>query len=154
MARINADWIEVFAFRRRQGRREVLLVRPLAESGSSGLWCAVGGYPDGPEASWMAAMRLLREQTGLPTLALFSLSPSPARYLPSLDVVQIVPMFAAQVGEEFNVSLSAEHERSSWMSIDYALDQPMRMPTRLALAELDTCVARESPLREALRIDF
>jgi 8-oxo-dGTP pyrophosphatase MutT (NUDIX family) len=62
-----------------------------------------------------AARRELREETGLTTERLYSITVNPF-YLLKTDTVQIALVFAAIVGPE-RVMLGEEHDRCEWLSV-------------------------------------
>src|SRR5437899_2390089 len=62
-----------------------------------------------------AALREVREETGLSPLGLYNVSRVESFYLPQADAVALVPVFAAFVDPAAQPALSAEHDRAEWL---------------------------------------
>jgi 8-oxo-dGTP pyrophosphatase MutT (NUDIX family) len=86
---------------------------------SPGSWELVHGHIEAGELPAGAARRELREETGLSTRNLYSITVNPF-YLLSSDTVQVGLVFAAIVDSD-HVVLGAEHDRREWLSVPAAV---------------------------------
>lgn len=83
-------------------------------------WCHVAGGIEAGETAWQAAMREVREETGLNVLRLFSADYTEQFYEAARNVVTIVPAFVAYVDSTQTVHLNAEHSAYRWVSFSEA----------------------------------
>jgi 8-oxo-dGTP pyrophosphatase MutT (NUDIX family) len=130
---------EIVVVVRRQG--ELLVMRRAPER--LGYWSIVAGGLEPDETSWHAAVRELREETGLEVqvrkLAIslsYSLLDDPpairARYAPGIERVT-VHAFVADAPEGWEPTLDAEHDLYRWCDLDEALELMAYDTTRDAL---------------------
>jgi 8-oxo-dGTP pyrophosphatase MutT (NUDIX family) len=81
---------------------------------STGAWEIVHGSIEPDETPVQAAVRELREETGLAAARLYSITVNPF-YLPRTDTVQLSVAFAAVV-DTARFALGPEHSRARWES--------------------------------------
>ena len=109
---------------------ELLVMRRAPER--LGYWSLVSGGLEPDETSWHAAVRELREETGLeaqvrklPVSLSYSLLEDPpairARYAPGTERIT-VHAFVADAPPGWEPVLDAEHDLYRWCNIDEALD--------------------------------
>lgn len=96
----------------RRDRWRVLTLRRAANTRCSGAWEIVHGRIEGAERPGDAALREVREETGLQVERLYGVRVHPF-YLPPLDTVQMALVFAAVVARS-PVVLGAEHDAYVW----------------------------------------
>ncbi len=94
---------------------KVLVLRRALGTRSAGSWELVHGHIEKSEKPVAAARRELREETGLRTKKLYSITVNPF-YLLANDTVQVALVFAAIVDSE-RVTLGPEHDRYEWISV-------------------------------------
>ena len=88
---------------------------------STGAWEIVHGRIEGDESPAEAALRELREETGLAPDRLYSITVNPF-YLGAQATVQLAVAFAAVVTSA-KVTLGPEHSRSRWESFRAATER-------------------------------
>lgn len=99
----------------------VLALRRAPDAIRPGSWEFVHGRIDKGEKPARAARRELREETGLSTEKLYSITVNPF-YLIASDTVQVAIVFAAIVGSDA-VTIGEEHDRYEWLSVAAACNR-------------------------------
>jgi 8-oxo-dGTP pyrophosphatase MutT (NUDIX family) len=133
---ISCTQVEVHLFRRRGKRMEVLLIRRSPERSLAGVWQPVTGGIERGESAMQAAVREVREETGLAPIRWWALEHMANFYDVARDHVRIVPVFAAEVAWTDPVHLSDEHDRYEFVPIAKAWEQVMWATQRRALEAL------------------
>ena len=105
---------------RQAGGPEVLVLRRAAGLRSPGTWESVHGHIADGETPVAAALRELKEETGLAPARLYNLSRVETFYLHAHDVVALIPVFCAIVPSGAQAALSGEHDRGEWLAPDEA----------------------------------
>ena len=98
------DAWEVLALRRARGER------------SAGSWETVHGSIESGETPTEAALREVREETGLVPARFYNVSRLESFYQHRTDEVALIPVFAALVAREAEARLSSEHDASVWLA--------------------------------------
>jgi 8-oxo-dGTP pyrophosphatase MutT (NUDIX family) len=113
---IRTDIVEVFIAR----STAALLLLRRSQAPMLGTWQPVFGHVESGESATDAALRELREETGLREgagLAVFyALERVRPYYLPELDAVIASPRFVAIAEREWSPRLCQEHDRFRWFS--------------------------------------
>ena len=104
-----------------EGLWRVLVLRRADNTRCAGAWETVHGRIEGGEKPYEAAIRELREETGLAASRLYNVTVQPF-YLHRPDVIQMSVVFVAFVQSEV-VTLGEEHREYAWLSVDEALAQ-------------------------------
>ncbi len=117
------------------GGPAVLALRRAEGLRSPGTWESVHGHILPEERPVDAALRELREETGLEASRLYNLSRVEAFYLHRRDLVALIPAFCAIVPAGAAVRLSEEHDRSEWLQPEEAARRFFWPRERRALAD-------------------
>ena len=124
MAIISATMVEVCIFSRKRTRvRYLLLRRSWDEKIYPNLWQFVTGSIEKGETAWAAAGREMMEETGMKPNVLWVVPYVNPFYDPAWDSVNLMPLFAAEVGEDRDPILSPEHESFAWLSYEKAMSR-------------------------------
>lgn len=91
-----------------------------ADTRCPGSWEAVHGRIEAGETPAMAAVREVREETGLEVLRLYSVRVQPF-YLHRSNTVQLSVVFAAFADPGSPLQLGVEHELAEWVDHEEAL---------------------------------
>lgn len=142
MIPVACSQVEVYPFRKRSRRVELLLLRRSAERSLPGVWQPVTGGIERGEAAYVAAARELLEETGLTPLRMWALSHLTSFYDPASDEVRLLPAFVAEVSATDPVQLSHEHDRYAFTSMETAAKRVLWDSQRLTLAALEREVLR------------
>ena len=85
------------------------------------IWQGVAGKIEDGETSWEAAIRELKEETGLAPLKIFVADHISKFYETNGDRINLVPVFGIEVDSE-GVIISQEHCDHKWVDLNGALD--------------------------------
>ena len=119
MSGVALRYVDVYPLRRAGDRWELLLLRRAAGTRCTGAWEVVHGHLEADERPADAALRELREETGLPAERLYNLSRVEAFYRHTTDEVALIPVFVALVPGDAP-RLSAEHDAHRWCALGEA----------------------------------
>ena len=135
MATINIGTIEVYLVAFEHGAWRVLVLRRSGSTRCPGGWETVHGCIDPNEEPEAAALREVREETGLAVQRLYSLSVNPF-YLPRRHVVELSVGFVAFVDPNATVVLGPEHDAHEWLAPDDAIARFLWPRERAAIREI------------------
>ncbi len=122
MTQIVPGVVEVYVIRPKPGDWRVLVLQRAADAIRPGSWETVYGKIDAGERPEQTAVRELREETGLELNALYNVTVS-SFFLHASQTIQMAIVFAAFVESGSEVTLSDEHQRFEWLSVDEACDR-------------------------------
>jgi 8-oxo-dGTP pyrophosphatase MutT (NUDIX family) len=116
-------------------------------------WETVHGHIEDGESPEDAAVREVREETGLTVERLYNVTVQPF-YLHKLGTVELAVVFAAFVRRTQNIVLGEEHTRFEWLSTDGALDRFVWPRERSALRDVMQLLGGgdAGPVEDVLRV--
>jgi len=141
MATINVGTIDVHMVAREADGWRVLVLQRSQTTRCPGAWEIVHGRIEPGEEPEHAAVREVREETGLEVQRLYNVTVQPF-YLHHLHTVELAVVFAAFVDHRLDVRLGPEHVRAEWLSGEEATRRLFWPRERTALAEVMTLFAR------------
>jgi len=112
--------IDAYIYRNTEKGIKFLLLKRAKTKIYEHLWQGVAGKIEAGETSWEAAVRELKEETGLRPKTMFSADHVSMFYEAHKDRINLVPVFGIEVEKE-SITLSDEHCDYKWVSIDDAL---------------------------------
>ncbi len=112
---MRVGFIDAYVLRPGAGGLEVLVLRRAPGGRSPGSWETVHGHIEPGETPVQAALRELREETGLEPDRLYNLSRVEAFYRHQTNEIVLIPVFVGVVGGRAGVRHSAEHDRAEWL---------------------------------------
>ena len=135
MASVNIGTIDVYLVSRTDAAWRVLALERSPATRCPGAWETVHGRIDAGEEPEDAALREVREETGLPVQRLYNVSVQPF-YLHRSHTVELAVVFAAFVDDSAPVTLGNEHSRHEWLAPADALERFFWPRERHALLEV------------------
>ncbi len=121
MADITIRVVDCYVFRQTDGALRFLLLKRNKDKLYEHLWQGVAGKIEGNETASEAAIRELREETGLEPVRMFVADYVSRFYEAHQDRINLVPVFGIEV-DSGEVKLSEEHVDYKWVDIYEALD--------------------------------
>jgi len=123
MTTINVGTIDVFVIAiSPAGEWSVLTLQRSMTTRCPTAWETVHGRIESGESPEQAALREIREETGMSVERLYNVTVQPF-YLHKLATVELAVVFAAIVSEKQDVVLGEEHMRFEWLPPDHALER-------------------------------
>jgi dATP pyrophosphohydrolase len=119
-----------------------------------GTWQAIHGRIEPSEKAFQTALRELREETQLVPLNLYQIDHVNTFYMARDDTVHHCPCFAAEVADDAEPQLNAEHDAWRWLAFDEARESFLWPGQRRALDEIRQEIVGNGPAVAYLRIDL
>jgi len=153
MTRIEVGTVDVFVVRALASGWRVLALQRANDTRCPSAWEPVHGHIDSGEEPEDAALRELREETGLAVERLYVVRVNPF-YVRRTRTMQLAVVFAAFVTEPAAVTIGAEHQRAEWLSVDEALGRFAFPGERASLRELVELLAagNAGPVEDVMRV--
>jgi type II secretory ATPase GspE/PulE/Tfp pilus assembly ATPase PilB-like protein/8-oxo-dGTP pyrophosphatase MutT (NUDIX family) len=153
MTKITPGVIELFVIRHNRGAWRVLVLQRAPDGKRPGSWETVYGKIDAREKPEKAAVRELREETGLEPESLYNVTVS-SFYLHQSHTIQMCITFAAFVADDADVTLGEEHQTFEWLTIEEACERFTWPREAHALRDARHLLGRgdAGPVEDVLRI--
>lgn len=131
----------------------VLLLRRGSGTRCPGSWETVHGHIEPGERPEDAALREVREETGLAAERLYTITVQPF-YLPRMGAVQMAVVFAVFVTGTPAVTVGPEHDGSAWLPVEDAMARYTWPRSRTALGEIVSLLSGgdAGPAEDVLRV--
>jgi 8-oxo-dGTP pyrophosphatase MutT (NUDIX family) len=144
--------VDVYILRRGEIGWETLLLQRAEGTRCTGAWAAGHGHNEDGERPPDAAVRELREETGLEVERLYNLTVAPF-YLHKPDVVMLAVAFVA-FPREGEITLGPEHARYEWLPVEVASKRMAWPRSRAALADALALLGNgdAGPVEDVLRV--
>ncbi len=154
MPKIIFEIVETVLFRRKSEPEFLVLQRSDKETIYPGLWQIVSGGIEPGEKAYEAALREVREETGLKPIGLYNTPLTNTFYFFTNDSVNLSPVFAAEVDPNEDVRLSDEHKDFRWLVKDEAISLLVWPGQKSAVGIVDEYIVRRNPSEESMKIPF
>jgi len=151
---VRTSLVDVYVLRGSGPELECLVLRRGSGGRCPGSWESVHGHIEPSEKPTGAAVRELKEETGLTPLRLYNLSRVELFYQHRTDEIALVPVFAAIVVPGAQVCLGPEHDGFEWLSPDAARGRFAWPRERRALDDIVTLLSSgdAGPVDDVLRV--
>lgn len=114
-------------------------------------WCQVAGGIEPGEKAWEAALREIKEETGLVPDVLYSADTCEQFYEVEKDSIWMAPVFVAYAKPDSNVILNHEHSEYKWVSFKKAISMVPFPGQKTILKHINNEFAKKRPV-ELLQI--
>ena len=153
MTRVNVGTVDVFLIAPDPAGWGVLALQRSLGTRCPTAWETVHGRIEPGESPEQAAVREVREETGLAVERLYNVIVQPF-YLHTLATVELAVVFAAFVSRADPVTLGEEHMRYEWLSPDAALERFVWPRERQALRDVLHLLqaGHAGPVEDVLRV--
>ena len=115
------SFIVAAALLRTQGTETQVLLLRRQGTNVSGEWCWVAGRMEERELAWQAALREIREETGLVPDRFYCADVCEQFYDIREECISINPVFVGMIDGVQPVTLNEEHSEFEWLSFDEAM---------------------------------
>jgi dATP pyrophosphohydrolase len=151
---IRSDMIACFVVRPSQDRQthELLQLRRAANDYLGGTWQIVRGTIEAGETAVQAAVRELREETGLVPKEFYRLGAVETFYIDVDDTLWHSVAFCAVVDRSQQITLNPEHSDFRWLPREQFLPNVMWASERSVLDSLFRDILHDGPGKPFLRI--
>lgn len=147
---VRCNSIAAFVLRRERGGVRHLLLRRTGKR-LRGHWQMIAGKIEKGETAWQAALREIREETGLHVRELYAADTVEIFYAPAQDLIDLTPVFVAVVPSKACVELSREHDAFAWLTAAQAEKRMIFAEQRRILKHVQAQFVKRKPAA-ALRI--
>ena len=153
MTQVKVGAVEVHPLAMHNGELAILTLERAPGTRCPGSWEVVHGMIEDDERPEDAAVRELREETGLAPERLYSVRVTPF-YLLHIGTIELSVVFAAFVDRTSPITLDAEHTSARWRSSSDALDTLFWPGERTALREIIQLLSdgTAGPAEDVLRV--
>ena len=111
--------VDTYVFRKIQNGYKFLMLKRAETKIYEHLWQGVAGKIEEGETAWQAAVRELKEETGLTPKRMFIADHVSTFYEENGDLINLVPVFGIET-ETKRITLSSEHSEYKWMDFEDA----------------------------------
>src|SRR5437588_10502649 len=115
MTELRVAFVDAYVLRIGTAGLEVLALRRASGGRSPGSWETVHGHISPGETPVQAALREVREETGLDPARLYNVSRVEAFYRHRTDEIALIPVFAAVVDGAAETRASPVHDVVAWV---------------------------------------
>ena len=147
---IKSFSIAAYLARVESGRGQFLIIKRRT-SYLPNSWQMISGKMEKGEKAWEAALREIREETGLVPDRFYSANDVEIFYESSQNCVNIVPVFVGFIDSPQIVRLSSEHSEYRWVSVEESTNFLCFEHQSATIRLLEQKFVRQEPL-EFLRI--
>ncbi len=152
MPKINFNIVEVVVFRQKTVPEFLVLRRADDETIYPGLWQIVSGGIEHGEKAFEAALREVKEETGMEPKVLYNTPLTNTFYFYTTDSVNLSPVFAAEVDNGTLVKLSNEHQEFRWLKTEDAISLLVWPGQKEAIRIVTDFILIDNPSREFMKI--
>lgn len=144
--------VDVYVLRGSPGAWQVLLLQRGEGTRCTGAWEVVHGHIEPGEMPAQAAVREVREETGLTIARLYNVTVQPF-YLHTIDTVMLAVVFAAFVNDA-EVTLGTEHAHAEWLPVGDAMARVAWPRSRAVMRDILALLGSgdAGPVEDVLRV--
>lgn len=140
--------VDVYPYQKSRGKINLLIFRRSGGVKYSNQWRMVGGKAEEGETYYEAALRELKEETGLDPLLFWTIPSINNFYNPSADTIHQIPAFGAEIKSGQDIVLNHEHSEFKWISEDEIDDYILWPEQRRLMKLVVTIIIKDNLLEE------
>lgn len=137
--------IDLYAYRIVEEKPEFLLFKRAKGKIYQGQWRMTGGKVESGETYWQAALRELKEETGLTPVQFWTIPSVNTFYEHKSDTVHHIPAFAAQLQMDQIPDLDDEHTEYEWLTLEQAVKR-ISWPEQRRLLKLTDSIITQNEI--------
>jgi dATP pyrophosphohydrolase len=149
---VSYDVVCVYVYRYREHGPEFLLLKRAPGRYMAETWQPVSGGILSGETAARAAVREMREETGLIPVQLFQVDRIESFYVAATDTAYHCPAFAAEVAGDAEVALNGEHTACDWVHQAEIQGRLLWPAQRQSVGEIVQEIIQGGPARPYLQI--
>ncbi len=153
MPKIISDSVDVYLFRRVNARVQFLVLLRRPEIALGNTWHSVHSKVGEGETAYKAALRELRQTTGIVPHRFYSADLISQFYDHFSDTINLTPVFAALVEGPGPVILSPDYGDFAWCELDEAVARLLSSAQRWAVRHIHDVIAMGGPEADLHRIE-
>lgn len=127
--------IDLYPYRLTGQKPEFLIFKRSKGKIYQGQWRMIGGKVNPDETFWQAALRELKEETGLQPVIFWTIPAVNQFYEYKTDTIHTIPAFAAQINSNQQITLDDEHSEYKWIECNQA-ETFIQWPEQIKLIQL------------------
>lgn len=153
MPRIVSDIVDVYVFRRLNGRVQFLLLQRKQDVSMSNTWQAFHSQIQMGETTLKTVDRVVRESINLEVNEVFSADYINQFYDEGRDALVLSPVFAVTLKEQSPVRLGADYRDAAWLERDAATARLPFSGQRWAVRHIDEIMSIGEAERNIYKLD-
>ncbi|MCP5072734.1 MAG: NUDIX domain-containing protein [Rhodobacteraceae bacterium] len=140
---VISSLVILMALRSSDRGHEVLLLK--RTQSLAGEWCQISGRVEEGEKAWEAALRELKEETGLSAEKMFLTDICETFYGATQNAILIAPVFVAYISRNTEVKLNFEHSEFRWTRFEEAIELVPYGGQRRTLRQIEEEYSKRNP---------
>jgi dATP pyrophosphohydrolase len=149
---ITAPFISVYLIKYIDDQARFLIIQRAREPYKD-IWQPVTGKIREGEKAWQAALRELKEETGITPDRFYSAEFIEKFYELNMEIIALSPAFMGFVESDPDIKLSHEHRQFAWVSVDEAIEKVVFYEQKAAFKHIYNYFVESKP-PEFLRVDI